>query len=365
MTHTSLSPYVDDDLDDSAFYNKEGSQVEDSGDSGNNGEESKRKPFSLLRVVSDDYDQAQRVRVAKGEQIRAILQGKDSPSSSSDSPNSAPYDLVSLGYSDKIDSNGKVVKSKEDYLLESILRDINFIIPNPYLCSAYRRAYEAERHAYNQMSSLLSTHPAWPWMSRIRGIGPTLGAKLLSRLDLSLAHTPSSFWLYCGLSTVPGQKYECAKCGWVGVFPATFQVTGKHKGCKEIAKPAQFINESVRAAQPKLEKGQPRPYDSFAKKTIYLIVMSCLKSGSRSFYATHYRQKVAYYDRERIGWEKGRKHYSAIRVAGKLFLSHLHEAWSRAEGKEGMLPYSITHLGHDKGSWIGCDDVLEFERKKD
>lgn len=359
MTHTSLSPFADDDLDDSAFYRKEGSQVEDSGDSG---EGSKRKPFSLLRVVSDDYDQAQRVRVAKGEQIRAILQGKDNPSSD---PALRPYDLVSLGYSDKIDPKGKVIKSKEDYLLESILRDPSFTIPNPYLCSAYRRAWEAERHAYNQMSSLLSTHPAWPWMSRIRGVGPTLGAKLLSRLDLSLAHTPSSFWLYCGLSTVPGQRYECAKCGWVGVFPATFQVTGKHSGCKGFAARTTDPDDiSPRAAQPKSEKGQPRPYDSFAKKTIYLIIMSCLKSGSRSFYATHYRQKVAYYDRERIGWEKGRKHYSAIRVAGKLFLSHLHEAWSRAEGKQGVMPYSITHLGHDKGSWIGCDDVLEFERKK-
>lgn len=313
---------------------------------------SERPPeTNLLRIIADDYDQAQRVRVGKGEQIRAIAQGRDQQE--------AGLYLSKLGFRDVI-RREKVHESAADLLLKAILKG-RMDEPNAYLANAYRAAHAMERAAYNRMSEELELHPAWPWMGQVRGVGPTLGAKLLSRLDLDKADNPSSFWLYCGLATVPGQRWQCETCGYVGIYPATYNVTGKHKGCRELAVKTHGPEDGIRAALPHAERGEKRTYDAFAKKTLYLLASSWLKAGPKSFYNQVYRDKVEYYDRERLGWEKGRKHYSALRVAEKLFLSHLYEAWCLAVGKEPKPCYAEKELGHD--GIISAVEVLEWEKQ--
>jgi ribosomal protein S27AE len=294
--------------------------------------------IEMMRIIADDYDQAQRVRVGKGEQIRAIVQGREQQDAS--------Y-LADLGF------------EEADDLLAAILTT-GSAEPNDYLAGAYRRSFEMERAAFSKMGEVLELHPVWPWMGAIRGVGPTLGAKLLSRLDIEKAANASSFWCYCGLATVPGQRWECGKCGYVGIHPATHDVTGKHKGCKELAVRTPDPDGSIRAAQPRSERGQKRSYDAFAKKTLYILATSWLKAGPKSFYNRVYREKVAFYERERPGWEKGRRHFSALRVAEKLFLSHLYQAWCEAVGKEPGECYSAVHLEHDGISTPG--EVLEWEK---
>lgn len=312
--------------------------------------------IEMLRIIADDYDQAQRVRVAKGEQIRAIVQGREQQD---------PTYLEAMGYTDA------------DALLADILRGSAPPEPSPYLAGAYAASHAMERAAFGRMGELLETHPAWPWMGAVRGVGPTLGAKLLARLDLDKAHNASSFWSYCGLGTVPGQRWHCEACGWTGVFPAAYDVTGKHKGCKAKAARthtnpgdpalveaggaaddgARYAN--IRAAQPRSERGQKRSYDAYAKKVMYLLATSWLKAGSASFYNRVYRDKVAYYERERPGWEKGRRHYSALRVAEKLFLSHLYEVWCEAVGREPGECYAAAQLDHE--GIVTPAEVLQWE----
>jgi len=226
--------------------------------------------FSLLRVIVDDYDAAQRTRIAKGEQIRAIAQGRDQQD---------PGYLASLGFVDE-EEDGEVLKSAADFLLEAILRN-ETDEPSPSLAWAFRQQHASERMAFSKMDENLEPHPAWGWMSAVRGVGPTLGAKLLSRLDITKAHNASSFWSYCGLTTVPGQEWHCEKCGWVAIFPEGYNVTGSHKGCKSLAVKRRGFVDGIRAAQPKAEKGQKRDYDAFAKKTLYLLASSWLKAGSK------------------------------------------------------------------------------------
>lgn len=335
-----------------------------SDDSDNSASVDLSAPQSILRIIADDYDQAQRVRVAKGEQIRAIVQGRDTSEG-------GKY-LSGLGFHPRMRGE-KIAETAADALLKSVLRGESRE-PHSYLADAYRRAHESERSAFKEMSRALIDHPAWEWMGQVRGVGPTLGAKLLSRLDIDKAQWPSSFWQYCGLGTVPGQRWQCAECGWVGIFPSTYAVTGKHKGCKRIARvthinpdgqqpenlSADVVFAEIRAAQPKAAAGEKRPYDSFAKKTLYLLGTAWLKSGARSYYNGVYRNKIVYYDRERPGWEKGRKHYSALRVAEKLFLSHLHEAWLAAVGRDARPCYAETELEHGVGI-VRADEVLEWE----
>lgn len=307
------------------------------------------RPFSLLRVISDDYEQAQRVRVGKGEQIRAIIQGRDQQD---------PGYLAALGFT-PIVRDDKEVATAADLLLKAVLKGTTDE-PHHYLAGAYRAAWSSERAAFNVMEEALADHPAWPWMSQVRGVGPTLGAKLLSRLDIDRADNPSSFWCYCGLATVPGQRWSCVACGYVGIFPATHNITGKHKGCRQLAILSDGPESGVRAAQPRAEKGQKRGYDAFAKKTMYLLASSWLKAGQASFYNHIYRTKVSYYERERVGWEKGRRHASALRAAEKVFLSNLYESWCLAVGRVPKPPFVESSLGHVV---VSAAEVLEWERR--
>jgi hypothetical protein len=318
---------------------------DDSGDSG----EARTPQTDLLRIIADDYSQAQNVRVGKGEQIRAIVQGRDQQD---------PGYLAGLGFA-PVMRGEREVTTAADLLLKAILKGTTDE-PHHYLAGAYRAAWSSERAAFSVMEEALADHPAWPWMSQVRGVGPTLGAKLLSRLDLDRADNPSSFWCYCGLATVPGQQWSCSACGYVGIFPATHTITGKHKGCRQLAALSAGPDSGVRAAQPRAEKGQKRGYDAFAKKTMYLLASSWLKAGQASFYNDLYRRKVSFYERERVGWEKGRRHYSALRAAEKVFLSHLYEAWCLAVGRVPKLSYAEGVRGHEV---VRASEVLEWEQR--
>ena len=332
--------------------------------------------IEMLRIVADDYDQAQRVRVAKGEQIRSIVRGVDLAVVG---PQYADFrqrlraakvgDRVSLGTlsvrvkpstANRHLTETQALKHVIDVLLKHIKQG-DTDQPHPYLAWTYRASCDYEQRAFEEMMGLVTEHPVWPWMDAVNGIGPTLACKLLARFDIERASSASSFWCYAGLGTVPGRQYRCPECGRTDIYPETYDVSGKHKGCKGISVETAGPDDGVRAAQPRAERGEKRSYDAYAKKTLYLVAGQFIKLPGKSWYEDAYRRKRSYYERERPGWEKGRKHYAALRHIEKLFLSHLYEAWCEAVGKEAARPYAEVHLGHT--DIVGPWDVVEWERK--
>jgi transposase len=86
----------------------------------------------------------------------------------------------------------------------------------------YCAAWKQECEMGAQMQSLIGRHPAWSWLRGVRGVGSVLAARLLSRLDLTRAPSPASFWAYCGLGTVAAEELVCEQCGArVFVSPGT------------------------------------------------------------------------------------------------------------------------------------------------
>src|SRR5690606_24495558 len=132
--------------------------------------------------------------------------------------------------------------------------------PVALLGRTYRVHWDEERALRAGMMAALASHPAWPWLERLRGVGPTLACKPLARLDIARAPTPSSFWAYCGLATVPAP------------------------------------DGSGRVAQ-RFARGQRAPYDRYAKKVCYQIATSFLRTGGS--YADYYRNEQARLKRER------------------------------------------------------------------
>jgi len=186
----------------------------------------------------------------------------------------------------------------------------------------------------------------------VKGIGPTLACKLLARLDVTLARTPSAFWLYCGLATVPGAAYRCEACGLERTWPVGYNVTGGHQAlgtarrCKgSLVKVRE--GDDVRAAMPRAAGGQKRAYDAYAKKVLYLVGCQFEKLGRRAPYGRFYREALGRMEREHPGWAAGRRRFTALRIVEKLFLSHLWEVWRRAVGLPIVEHFASSRLGHD------------------
>jgi hypothetical protein len=261
-----------------------------------------------------------------GERIRAILQGRHDASSSTHAADA-----------------GEV--------LEQIRRG-ETDGPSDFLTRAYRLHASAEDEARAAMKEALALHPVWPWLEGVRGVGSTLACRLLARLDPLRAATPSGFWAYCGLGTVPAVEYSCRTCGRVVTQPVGFKVTGAHQRlrapgrCKDQLRLNRGPTDGIRAAQPGPLRGQKLAYNREAKTVCYLIFVSFMRC--RGAYADHYREVRAELAPDRPGWAKGKIHLAAGRRTQKLFLSHLWVIWRQAFG----LPVTSPHPDGRDSKWL-------------
>jgi hypothetical protein len=200
-------------------------------------------------------------------------------------------------------------------------------------------AAEALREAIEQ-------HAAWPWLSSVKGVGHLLAARLLSRLDIARAKTPSAFWAYCGLGTIPGIAYRCSQCTLEVAYPIGYLPRGPHRvllGTRACTGKLEAVpdNHATRVAPRRAIIGGRSGYDARARESCYLIGVSMLRCGSdyRSIYDSE-RERLAIM---RLGWTLKRCHLSALRKMEKAFLRDLWVAWRRAVDLP-IVPAYFPHL---------------------
>ena len=275
---------------------------------------------ALLELAASGYERAQRDRLRYGEQLRAILQRRD-----------ARWESV-MNHHDREDDP------------DSLLREIRETGggPVPLLGRMYANAWEQERHMGAQMQALIARHPAWPWLREVRGIGSVLAARLLSRLDISRAPSPASFWAYCGLGTVPAEELVCERCGArVFVAPGTRVAAphappGKRGTCPGPLR-ARGLTGTVRVAQGRPRRGERAAYDIEAKTICYLIGVSLVRCGGP--YREVYDERKAHLAKAHPDWPAKRVHLAAVRATVTRFLADLWVAWREAE------PESAAEVG--------------------
>jgi hypothetical protein len=207
---------------------------------------------------------------------------------------------------------------------------------------AYARSFEEEEMLALELRRVIEGHPAWEWLQEQRGIGHLRAARLLSRLDVSRAKTPSAFWAYCGLATVAGTSYRCAECGLEAAYPTGYQARAIHQAhghLRQCAGELRVVGDpaSARVAPRRTAAGGRAGYDAHARKSCYLIGVSLLRC--RSEYRCSYdaeRERLAATNR---GWTRQHSHLSALRKMEKAFLRDLWLAWRRALGLPVVQPY--------------------------
>ncbi|HEX6059016.1 MAG TPA: hypothetical protein VFZ11_08375 [Gemmatimonadaceae bacterium] len=207
----------------------------------------------------------------------------------------------------------------------------------------HARARAEETRAQRLMRECIEAHPAWPWLAGVRGLGHTLAGRLLARLDVTRAPHPSSFWAYCGLSTVPGATWRCDVCGLSVERAVDRAGGGGHRGsdgvpCVGTLRPA---TGGGRVAQPRPRRGESSPYDREAKALCYLVGASFARQGGA--YRDYLEEQMGRLQLERPDWPARRRQLTAQRKTVKLFLTHLWLVWRGALG----LPLTRPHAPGD------------------
>jgi hypothetical protein len=269
-----------------------------------------------LRLLYQLYEEAQGSRIAHGERLRAILQGRSFSRLVSCVDDADPI-LKAIGQGETAGAPG---------ILER----------------AYSRALDDEASVAAALREAIEQHPAWPWLSNIRGIGHLLAARLLARLDVTRADTPSAFWAYCGLGTIPGVAYRCPLCNLEVAYPLGYDTPGTHRmrdGSRECSGEFEPLvsKQPIRVAPRRSTLGGRASYDAQARISCYLIGLSMLRC--RSEYRSFYDSARASLAVSRPGWTPKRCHLSALRKMEKTFLRDLWLAWRTAVNLTVVPPY--------------------------
>lgn len=270
-----------------------------------------------LRLVFQLFREAQESRIAHGERLRALFQGRTTLSAAA--------------------------ANRDD--IESLLARICFgeTVGAPRsLERAYARAVSDEAEAAAELRVAVQGHAIWPWLQGIKGVGHLLAARLLSRLDVERAKTPSAFWAYCGLGTIPGVAFHCRECGLEVAYPLGYKIQNVHLRRSGLGECTGQLEEAIKDAQVRVAPrrsvlGGRSGYDAEARKACYLLGVSMLRC--RSDYKSFYDSERAKLADGKPGWTAKHCHLAAIRKMEKTFLRDLWLAWRRALNLPTVAPY--------------------------
>jgi len=192
---------------------------------------------------------------------------------------------------------------------------------------------EIEDFIDDRIAYLIQNHPAYPWFSRVKGIGNENIAKVVGLIDITRDDTPSSLWKFAGFSVENG-------------------------------------------AAPKRRKGDKLSYNSQLRSLFWRLGSSLLRAKGK--YYSYPEKGVGYLEyKDKYYWRyenqgvrivpatslpkregkryepesmisEGHIHNMALRKMIKLFIVHLWVVWREAEGLPVRPPYVQEKLGHSK-----------------
>ncbi len=174
-------------------------------------------------------------------------------------------------------------------------------------------------------------HVMWPWISGRVVANPVIAGRLLARLKPDRAPTPSAFWRFCGLATVPGVELKCDRCGRVVHLPRA-----RPTSCTREIKPGRrcggaFVPVVGRFPTRIAQRWIPNPhvaraaYDPEARTAAYLLSHDLV--GRSPHYATLNRKEQDRLLAARPQWSFQHRLRAARRRTTKTFLADLWLEW--------------------------------------
>lgn len=237
----------------------------------------------------------------------------------------------------------------------------------------YRAYLETiEKELDQDIADLAATEPIIELMTRVKGVGPMLAAKVVSQIDITRAQSVSALWRYAGYGVVNDYavKVEYAdengdrQTQLLGVCDTpidarelmmrTLDISGSTGGVGLEDTEAHLIYMGDLGARIWIEvdgkrekpvKGEKLHYNRTLKTACYLVASSFLKCSSP--YRRLYDNSRERYEQTKPEWTKLHRHHAAMGYMTKIWLSHLWETWRILEGLSVRDAYVHAYLGHE------------------
>ena len=181
------------------------------------------------------------------------------------------------------------------------------------------------------VASAARRHVMWPWISHRVDANPVVTGRLLARLKPERASTPSAFWRFCGLATVPGVELRCDRCGRVVHLPRARPTSctreirpGRRCGGACIPVVGRFPPRIAQRWTPTPHAGRP-PYDAEARTAAYLLSHDLVARSPH--YAVLNRKEQERLLAGRPQWSFQHRLRAARRRTTKTFLADLWLEW--------------------------------------
>lgn len=253
---------------------------------------------AILGAYVRTYYDIQRTRLAMGERIRAFKQGR--------------------------------MRGADDEAQAVIISALEGL---------YAEYQEDEEKIQKDITKELRNFPLWvEWLGEVPGVGPIMGAVILTSYNIEIATTVSKLWQFTGLN--PGMV-----AGW--------KPDGKDKDGKPKWK---RTTEQIRADRK--TAGFRCPFNSWLRsKMIGVLAESFIRSQADYAVKYYYPLHVPKARRDELGcgrldaeegWKdksEGHRSNAAKRYMVKMFLRDLYVAWRTLEGLEVRPPYAEEYLG--------------------
>lgn len=191
----------------------------------------------------------------------------------------------------------------------------------------HRRLKDLEDYVDGRVANLIQGHSAYPWFSKVKGIGKENIGKVVGLVDIEKAPTISSLWKFAGFSVEDGVAPKRRKGGGKLEYNSQLRSMCWRLGSSLLRAKGNFYDYYL--------KEKDKYYQKYENQDIKIVPATSLpkKDGKR-------------YEPEDMISE-GHVHNQALRKMIKVFLAGLWVTWREAEGLPVTKPYAIDRLGHN------------------
>lgn len=167
----------------------------------------------LRAAVRGAYD-LQRLRIQTGLRLHANFRSKlgvpvDTKEEEMEKEAKKVLDLLRESYAKLTDgiANNRSLPNRRGFQGDGLISDYTELV----LVKSFMDLTKVEKQQFAALDILLEEFPIWTdWLSNIRGIGPAMGAVLLSEIDIHKARYSSSLHALAGLDVVTKWKFVSA-----------------------------------------------------------------------------------------------------------------------------------------------------------
>ncbi len=199
------------------------------------------------------------------------------------------------------------------------------------LIGHYIALLKQEKEQFLTLGKELKQFPIWMnYLKDVKGVGPAMGAVMISEFDIYKADYPSSLWAYGGLDVVTDPK-RCTIADGLG----------------RSKKENHLITVKYRDKKGKDATRRSITFNPLLKtKLVGVLGPSFLRT--KSHYADIYQnEKHRLENHPKYGLEEkpGHRHAMGIRKMVKIFLIDLYVEWRQLEGLPVSKPYHVAKQG--------------------